>query len=361
MTQVLTPKPLAKIVFKDGKIFRQTDNDLYTGWEQIYGYELVDPNKMRFMWKGGLIPWTLWVEVCCFLRWTQATHHCEALMTFFYNKKEKTWKVWPFSQHPVGMTIKYETTHTLYAEDRKQFGNDWMQMGSIHHHCNSAAFQSTTDKSDEEDRDGVHFTLGNMNDRKMTIDIRQVFDGVQSEPNITHWLEMPNFAKNCGEDLMYEVFGKSVAYAGLEGASFPPEWKDRIIEKKSTHHHLTPGETHHLPGFRDGSAGGSAGHGSTRPTAPEVGRSWREGRKIVIQDVLDTLGISSTKAYVLMCEDDWRKLSHEELMLKRKIGDLLEEKLCPPAWSLSLLDEMSTDEMAEAEANAAIAEASLGV
>jgi hypothetical protein len=42
--------------------------------------------------------------------------------------------------------------------------------GTVHHHCSSSAFQSGTDHSDELSREGLHFTIGNL-DKPFDLDI----------------------------------------------------------------------------------------------------------------------------------------------------------------------------------------------
>lgn len=362
MTQIIAPtteKPKQRAAIKDGKLWVETDHGLYGNWEKTPGiiqdgklyveapyslarYEMTDAARIRSLWRGGKISWELWEQICAFMRWSQATYKCEALITLFYNKATGEWKAWPFPQHPVGMTIRYETNHPLYAPDRKQFGNDWIQLGSVHHHCTATAFQSGTDKSDEEDRDGIHITLGEMDKDRLSMDWRQVFDQVQSDANAINWIEMPPHVMAIPYELRFELFVKMVAYAGRtpdgKPGLFNNEWKNRVIEKKTTP--TNNPANHQARGNGSASAGSASGRHSL-----EVGIKFREGRKRILTRICETLEISFAKAYTLVSAVDPSKLDDQDLQIRKGLLELASENLCPPMWAQYLIAEMCDEEM----------------
>jgi len=223
-----TPKPTVYCV-QDNKLLVQTDHELYRGWTQADNVSLV--KEPLFTWKKAIFSFDLWASCVSFLRWSQKTHHEEAMMTFFYNVREDRWAVDVFPQRPMGMTVKLLEEHPDYALVRAQYGKDWVQAGSIHHHCNMTAFQSGTDREDESDRDGVHITLGKMTEPIVDSHIRVVFDGVTYESNLAHWISPPDWLTKIPA-YIWKSDDKLLAstFLGIEDAPFPEEWKKRIIK-----------------------------------------------------------------------------------------------------------------------------------
>ena len=48
--------------------------------------------------------------------------------------------------------------------------------GTVHHHCSTSAFQSGTDEADETNREGFHFTIGNLDKEDIDIHFRWCLD-----------------------------------------------------------------------------------------------------------------------------------------------------------------------------------------
>lgn len=327
------------IAIRDGKIFYEVEHELYIGWQELPDVVLADTNKIRNYWTGGKLGWELWEEIVAFMRWSQKTHKAEALLTLFYNRMTKEWKGWPFPQSPVGMTISYDTQHPLYAPDRAQFGKDWIQLGSVHHHCAANAFQSGTDKHDEDDRDGLHVTLGNMNDDKLDTHSRQVFDGLTNECNLVNWIKMPDWCAAIPHfTLRHETFARAIALAGLT-ATVPAEWKLRVIEKKTEPYQYSQnrGTAHRTNGSV---AADAIGHES------RTAATWWTNRKKAVEMVCNRLSLSPTRAYSLI-SGNVAEMDDEAIMLRRELTDACFDQLCPVHYAHSILEELSNEEMAE--------------
>lgn len=339
-------KPNQRIAVKDNKLWVETDFGLVSGWQEVTNFDYVAPEKMLTIWRGGRISWKLWEEICAFMRWTYEKHKAEALITLFYNRTTREWKAWPFPQHPAGMTISYETEHPLYKTDRAQFGKDWEQMGSLHHHCNSGAFQSGTDKSDEEDRDGIHITLGNMASDKLDLHFRQVFDNRQSETTVHQWIELPEWAVNVPINFRYELFVKAVAFAGVIEKGFPPEWRERVIEKKtqarttSTNSTSTPRSTHVTPNT-------PSSVGRTGSTGAETsGKEWRQGKRAACRQICNNLKITTTEAYNILTSFT-ANMSDSDREVRKELLLQMDGVNIPPMWSVDLMEELSDEDIAE--------------
>lgn len=222
---------MTKLILHAKKLWKPVDNGLYTGFEPVEDIEIQEC-KPEFQWKGAKIPFTLWGQIASFLRWTQKEFKAEALVTLFYNTDTNEWAAWAFPQEPNGMTIRTLPEHELTKPDRAQFGRGWVQFGSVHHHCTAGAFASGTDKSDEEDRDGFHVTLGKMEEHVMDIHVRQTFGGIVSDTKIEHWVETPDFLNGLPNYMRLDAIG--YAFKAVQGIPHNPEWESRIIEKKAT-------------------------------------------------------------------------------------------------------------------------------
>lgn len=215
------------IAVHDNKVFVRTENDLYNGWAPAQDYSLVP--KPVFVWKKAKIPFDLWCQLVTFLRWTQAEHKEEAMATFFYNVPEDKWAVEVFPQKPAGMSVRQLEDHADYKVLRAKYGNSWVQAGSIHHHCNTKAFQSGTDHADETNRDGVHITLGEMLDAELDTHVRVSFDGIMYQSDLAQWIEPPRWWHEAPK-FFKDYIDENVLFALADHAKFPDEWKTRIIK-----------------------------------------------------------------------------------------------------------------------------------
>jgi len=163
-------KTLGGYVIHDGELYKETENKFFKGYQKA---EHVD-SDIGASWKGPLIPFALWRELVAWCEVTQEKFKSEAL-AFLYLDAD-TWKIWYPPQITAGMTVKADPEHKDYNAQRKLMG-DGLQLGTVHHHCTTSAFQSGTDSADEIDRDGLHFTIGNLNKRSYDIHFRLCFGG----------------------------------------------------------------------------------------------------------------------------------------------------------------------------------------
>lgn len=217
-----------QFLLHNNTLLEPIETPLYKGWAPAKAAKVLQ-GQPRFIWKGAKIPFEMWEQVVAFLRWTQQKYKAEAMVLFFYNINTDQWAVWPFPQEPNGMTIRLLPNDPMYAADRTRFGDGWIQAGSVHHHCTAKAFQSGTDRTDEENRDGVHITLGEMDKPVLDLHIRQVFDGLMGDSDILDWVETPKYLEQVPEEFQ-DQFGSFVMRA-TRATEFPEEWKTRIVER----------------------------------------------------------------------------------------------------------------------------------
>jgi hypothetical protein len=83
------------------------------------------------------------------------------LFLYYDENKKQPWSFWVPPQITSGMTVKSDPEHINFQVQRAQHPD--IMFGTVHHHCSTSAFQSGTDEADETNREGFHFTIGNLN------------------------------------------------------------------------------------------------------------------------------------------------------------------------------------------------------
>lgn len=205
------------IVFNNGKFYKKTENDFFSSYKELDPKDVnVSEEEISVTWKGPLIPFSLWRALVAWCEVTQNKFKSEAL-AFLYLDDKEGWKIWYPPQITNGMTVEVDQESKQYAPQRKLLG-DALQMGTLHHHCTSSAFASGTDKADEIDRDGLHFTIGNLNKDEYDIHMRicvnntcwdcDPADFIEASEELKHVPE--KFKKQLHEQLITEATGPNV-------------------------------------------------------------------------------------------------------------------------------------------------------
>jgi len=180
--------PNKTICYKN-ELYEPVENELFKGYRKLE----VEEDAPSIIWKGPLIPFDLWRELIAWCETTQEKFKSEALVFLYLD--DKTWKIWYPPQITNGMTVKANPDHKDYRKQRKLLG-DALQMGTLHHHCTTSAFQSGTDSNDEIDRDGLHFTIGNLDKDVYDIHLRLCFGGSCYKAKPESFIELdPDLAK----------------------------------------------------------------------------------------------------------------------------------------------------------------------
>lgn len=139
----------------------------------VFEFE-IGKSAALYEWAGPKFGREMWNEVLAFFRWTQATTKSESQVRLYVNYITREWKAWAYPQTlGTGMTTR-EISNDDSKSQRAQFSDadGWLYYGTVHHHCNSSAFQSSVDEANERDQDGIHITVGFMEKQQYDIDIR---------------------------------------------------------------------------------------------------------------------------------------------------------------------------------------------
>lgn len=177
-----------KQVKHENKLYKFVDGGI------LYGY-VVDkaatvPEKFPWInWGGNLMPYELWQKIIRFFKWSYDEHKSESLVYLYYNEKEEKWLAWAPPQEGIGMTVKSKDDHENFKQSNEFKG--YIKVGTGHHHCSAGAFASGTDRDDEKDANGFHFTVGKLDEARLDLHFRATFNGNVQVVNPCNWIDLP--------------------------------------------------------------------------------------------------------------------------------------------------------------------------
>lgn len=157
-----------------------------------------------FKWTGRKIPRSLWDEVLRFFVANHVKNHSEAVARVYYNRDSD--EPWHFVVHPQKVTTA--TAKDTLADELlgPLLVNGYEAFGSIHSHSTMSAFQSGTDRSDEQYGNGIHITLGNLDRDILSADLRWSFRGDFFPVDLTDLFDVPCFAMHDDNDRYRDLF-----------------------------------------------------------------------------------------------------------------------------------------------------------
>ncbi len=158
--------PKKYYVISKSKLHEEVKNKMFTTYKPI---ELPEYEELTPEWHGKKIPLTMWREILAFMKLSYDELKSETMLFLYYDDtKKQPWSYWIPPQITAGMTVKSNPEHSEFQAQRAQYPD--IMFGTVHHHCSTSAFQSGTDEADETNREGFHFTVGNL-DKPDDIDI----------------------------------------------------------------------------------------------------------------------------------------------------------------------------------------------
>lgn len=238
----------------------------------------VTKTSARFTWSGPKIQPELWWQILAFFKWTYEDAHSESQVRLYVNHQTRQWAAWAFPQEAkTGMTSK-EIDNEEAKQQREKFKDSegWLYFGTVHHHCGCSAFQSGVDADNESNQDGLHITVGNMNNpNKHDIHCRLYLCGNRFEPDMSWFWDVEdvlNLTPAFLRKFLPESLGNQLARDAMcipppKETEFPAEWKANYIEIKPVRSEFTsqggmgyvrrdgedyPSFNFYSPGFRSG-------------------------------------------------------------------------------------------------------------
>lgn len=213
----------------DNKLFLRSDSEWVSGFTEIE-IPKGDP-ILRF--KGGKMKVELWFKILNFFLWTQEKYKSESQVRLYYNKHTKEWGAYPYPQTPNGMT----TNDSQDKEIRSKFPDPWQYLGTAHHHCTSAAFQSGTDEANERQQDGWHYTIGHLDKAFLDYHGRFSWGGSLFKASLLDYIEFPDWINNIPSQIKYHTAMDYLCCSAIAMSSeysFDEEWKSSIKPKAVT-------------------------------------------------------------------------------------------------------------------------------
>ena len=189
------------------------------------------------------IPAKIFGSILAFFKEVYVLYKSEAIVLLFYNKSTKKYKIHIPEQIVGSASVEYKANMTI---------KDHILIGTIHSHSSMSAFHSTTDVNDEEKFDGIHITIGKV-DNKEIFDVcssiavngmrvpvvpESYIEGIQLTEYTPYFPNMfkPSFI-TIGEEKIYSKTVKSssgyvLTESNLDHIYYKKEWLDKVKEKE---------------------------------------------------------------------------------------------------------------------------------
>jgi len=157
------------IVAKDG-IYLQKNLDLVQSLTPVDKISFLEELPSFAKMNIPKIPTKLFANILTFFKEVYKLYKSEAVVLLFYNKSRKSYRIYVPEQEVSGGSVNYKTEKTI---------KDFNLIGSIHSHASMSAFHSGTDKNDEENFDGIHMTIGKVDEEFFDICSSIVVNGLR--------------------------------------------------------------------------------------------------------------------------------------------------------------------------------------
>lgn len=232
------PEPL---IINNGQLFQYVDRQLFKGY--VKAERAIPTGDPWMSWTAPCIPYRLWQTIKAFFLDTQKEHKSEALVWLYFTEQpspkfklpewavaEGQWLVWAPPQEGVGMTVKSKEDHPNMKQAEAFIGYD--RFASGHHHCTMTAFQSGTDGADELKQNGLHFTLGKLDEKLLDVHGRMVMGGNMATTNMEDWVELdPRYASlQLPKELLEFASQISLKCRPDKDVTFPAAWKENYLK-----------------------------------------------------------------------------------------------------------------------------------
>lgn len=106
------------------------------------------------------VPALILAQAHAFFRKIYQLYKAESYVTLMYSYKFNQYRLWCPTQSVSHGHVNYDRTDQIPLKERQ--ADEWNMVGTIHSHCNFDAFHSGTDEHDESTFDGLHITIGHV-------------------------------------------------------------------------------------------------------------------------------------------------------------------------------------------------------
>ena len=157
------------------------------------------------------IPEKIFAKVVSFFREVYQEYRSEAISLLYYNENsiESKYMIHIPYQKVNGASLSYLRANTM---------ENYNLVCSIHSHSNFGAFHSGTDTDDEKDFDGLHITVGNLENKFVTIATSIAVNGYRVVVNPLNYIQGIDICQGQEEDVennFYTIGKTKIRYAGI--------------------------------------------------------------------------------------------------------------------------------------------------
>lgn len=185
-----------------GGLYKFNNNLLFSSITKIDEVKELMPIEERLVYKIEKMPNSILNQIIGFFKQVYKEHNAESIVLLYYNFDSKEFKVEVPDQKVAGASLSYGETPII---------ENFTLIGSIHSHGNMSAFHSGTDDKDELDWNGLHVTIGNVDEERPSFACRLISEKREFKINISQIVDMPK-----------------------EETSFPTEWLNKVTKKEYT-------------------------------------------------------------------------------------------------------------------------------
>lgn len=189
-------------------------------------------------------PKSEWDKAVSFLKKTYDRTSSESQLRFFYQPSTGTWRAWAFPQKArTGLSAeelpddpKTKIQLAMFPGYSKDNPGGWLLYGTIHSHGKIGAFQSGTDEANEKCQDGLHVTIGKMDEPRFDIHYRFYHKGYKLVVPLSAFFKLNDQAttalnllpKRFREEAENEMILNDLSIPNP--VEYPKEWDDNVIE-----------------------------------------------------------------------------------------------------------------------------------
>lgn len=181
--------PFMQIVASNG-VFVRKSGKLYDTVVEIDKPAGLPPLQPSCNLKVGKLPFRelLRVEKWFIEGWNR--HKTEFVVLLYASPEVKSWKILIPRQKVTRASAKYDLDDVdkQYEID----GVTWYLFGSIHSHGSMSAFFSGTDDHDDAHFDGLHITIGKVDEKRRDYEARYMLHGKEWKKDITDVVDYPD-------------------------------------------------------------------------------------------------------------------------------------------------------------------------
>jgi hypothetical protein len=193
--------------------------------------------KGRLEYAGPKFTPEMWHQVMSFFRWTNKEMRSESQVRLYVNHRLGRWGAWAFPQVArTGMSTRELPTPETPEKAKERFvswhsepSDDWLYFGTVHHHCSTSAFQSSTDEQNEWNQDGLHITVGKMDADQHDLHARFYLGGNCFDPDLSRfWPVDTDLADRVPAGMHNEL--ARFQMCGKVTVDFPDAWRANLVD-----------------------------------------------------------------------------------------------------------------------------------